>query len=312
MSLQKVLVTGANGYIGQAVSTRLQIAGHHVTGLVRSAHAARGLQARGITPLVASLDDHGAIFNVTEEVDAVIDTASADHAPATRTMLRALDNSGKTYIRTSGTGVYTDLAHGRRSDHVYTEDDAFTPDPLVATRVDTDLEVLAAASRGINTVVIRPSMIYGDGASEQIPMLVRHAVAHGVSLYVGPGENRWANVYIADLAEAYLLALHRAPAGSLYNIAADETNLRDIAQAVSDLLGLPDPQSCTPETAYAAFGRRWVDIALSSNSRIDSTKARTELGWHPLGPTLLDDITHGSYKRIWAHKADPHDHTTAR
>ncbi|MFF9647241.1 NmrA family NAD(P)-binding protein, partial [Kitasatospora aureofaciens] len=68
MPRQDILVTGANGYIGQAVSTRLQIAGHHVTGLVRSTHAARGLRARGITPLVASLDDHDAIFNATQDV----------------------------------------------------------------------------------------------------------------------------------------------------------------------------------------------------------------------------------------------------
>ncbi|MER6399880.1 NAD-dependent epimerase/dehydratase family protein [Kitasatospora sp. NPDC001603] len=309
MPRQKVLVTGANGYIGQAVSTRLQIAGHHVTGMVRSEHAARSLYARGISPLLATLDDSEAITKATHEVDAVIDTASADHAPATHAMLDALHGTGKTYIRTSGTGVYTDLAHGHPGNRIYTEDDAFTPDPLVATRVKTDHEVVSAASRGINTIVIRPSMIYGDGASEQLPMLIRHAIAHRSSFYVGPGENRWANVHIADLAEAYLLALTYATAGSLYNIAADEASLHDIAQAIATLLDLPTPTSCSPETAYAAFGQRWVDIALSSNSRVDSTKARTELRWNPTGPTLLDDITHGSYRRIWAHKVDPHDHT---
>jgi hypothetical protein len=39
---------------------------------------------------------------------------------------------------------------------------------------------------------------------------------------------------------------------------------------------------------------------MASNSRVDSTKARTELGWSPGGPSLLDDLSRGSYRRVWA------------
>ncbi|MGW6159369.1 hypothetical protein ACWFRM_40655, partial [Streptomyces sp. NPDC055144] len=43
-------------------------------------------------------------------------------------------------------------------------------------------------------------------------------------------------------------------------------------------------------------------IGLASNSRVDSTKARTELGWTPQGPALLDELVHGSYRRVWGPK----------
>lgn len=308
MTPSTVLVTGANGYIGQAISARLRVAGYRVVGLVRSSSAAQGLTARGVTPLLGSLDDAATLTEAARAVDAVIDTASADHAEATQTFLDALAGTDKTYVRTSGTGVYTDVGHGQASDRIYTEQDPFTPADVVATRVDTDREVLAAAARGIRTIVIRPSMIYGDGASEQVPLLIRQALVSRRSLYVGAGENRWSNVYLADLAEVYLLALKKAPNGSLYNIASGEARMRDIAEAIAVLLGLDAAEACDPETAYAAFGQRWVDVALSSNSRVDSTKARNELGWSPAGPGILDELTIGSYRRLWAHKGDPHDH----
>jgi len=150
-------------------------------------------------------------------------------------------------------------------------------------------------------------MIYGDGASEQLPLLIRTAIASGRSLYVRSGENRWGNVYLPDVAEAYLLAEEKATSGSVYNLAAGEASMGDIARAIAQLVGLDEAQSCEPRVAYTAFGQRWVDVALSSNSRVDSAKARSDLGWNPRGPDLLDELITGSYRRVWAHKADPHD-----
>lgn len=304
----KLLITGANGYIGQAVATRLQRDGHEVTGLVRSRAAAAGLEARGIEAALGSLDDAAVLRDVVATVDTVVDTATADHAESTRLFLSLLEGPGTTFVRTSGTGVYTDLAQGELNPTVYTEDTPHTPAEVVATRYGTDLAVQrAAGEQDIRTIVIRPSMIFGDGASEQLPLLIRQALTSGTSLYVGAGLNTWGNVYLADLAEVYALALEHAPAGAIYNIAAGEATMGDIARGVAELLGQDDAVSCSPQRAYDAFGQRWVDVALSSNSRVDSSLARKELGWEPQGPALLDDLVGGSYRRLWAYKGDPHD-----
>jgi hypothetical protein len=107
--------------------------------------AAATVRARGVTPVLGSLDDLEAVADDIRDADAVIDTVLADHAEATDALLGILAGSGATYVRTSGTGVYTDLAHGTESEKVYTEDTAFTPAPVVATRVATDERVRAAA-----------------------------------------------------------------------------------------------------------------------------------------------------------------------
>lgn len=303
---QHLFITGASGYLGQAIAQRLLRAGHHVSGLVRSDAAAKSVSAQGITPVIGGLDDVASLD--LSAYDGIIDTATADHAPSTEAFIAALAGTGRTFIRTSGTGVYTDLAGGVASERVYREDDEFTPAEVVAARYRSDELVLSAKNHGVRSIVIRPAMVYGDGASEQLPLLLRHALSTGRSIFAEPGENRWGNVYLYDLAELYLLALEKAPAGSVYNIASGECELREIADGIGRVLGQGAGVSVSLDTARATLGARWVDVALASNSRVDSTLARTELGWNPAGPSLLEDLVHGSYKRIWASKGDPHDH----
>lgn len=115
--------------------------------------------------------------------------------------------------------------------------------------------------------------------------------------------NRWGNVHLADLVAANTLALDKAPAGRTYNPAGGQATLRDIAGAIARLLGL-NSASCSPHEACSVFGQRWVDVALSSNSRVCSSRALDELGWTPRGPELLDDLELGSYKRRWSHSGE--------
>ena len=53
----KVLLTGANGWIGSAVARELINAGHSVVGLVRSKKEFEPFATVGITPLLGSLTD---------------------------------------------------------------------------------------------------------------------------------------------------------------------------------------------------------------------------------------------------------------
>jgi nucleoside-diphosphate-sugar epimerase len=295
----KVLVTGATGYLGRAVAQRLSTAGHMVTGLVRDDLGVRTLARSGVAPVLGDLGDPASLRAAAEGVDAVIETASADNAPSVVALLKVITGTGRRFVRTSGTGVYTDMAGGEPSDTVHTEDDGYTPIPEVGTRYRSDLLTQDAAREGDHTVVMRPSMVYGYGGSEQLPVLLRAALRDGVSRYTGRGLNRYGNVYLDDVAEAYLLALEHAPPGSVYNLAAGECEMREIADAIARLLGIDGPDPTSMEEAMRAFGPRSA-VSMASNSRVDSTRARTELGWSPMGPSLLDDLTRGSYRRVWA------------
>jgi nucleoside-diphosphate-sugar epimerase len=107
-------------------------------------------------------------------------------------------------------------------------------------------------------------------------------------------------VYLDDLAAGYVLALEKALAGSVYNLCSGETTFGEIAGGISEILQLPPPVSVPVETAVDLLGPLYgVGVAVAA--RADSTRAREELGWRPLGPTLLEEFTRG-YRRLWGRR----------
>ena len=59
----KALVTGATGFLGGALTRRLQKMGWQVTGLGRNASAIKSLEAQGIRTVQAILEDSQAVLN---------------------------------------------------------------------------------------------------------------------------------------------------------------------------------------------------------------------------------------------------------
>lgn len=297
----RVLLTGATGYLGQAVGNALRIAGHDVLGLVRGEVGRKTAVAAGFTPVRGQLDDIAALAAVLGDVEAVVDTASADDHGSVAEFVRLLAGTGKRYLRTSGVGIYSELTAGEPATRRYAEDSPFTPHDFYAARLRTDELAVAAADRGVHSVVLRPGMVYGAGGSEHLPVLLRAALRDGLSRYVGRGLNQYGNVYLDDLAAAYVLALDGAPAGSVYNVVAGENTLGQIAGGVSEVLGLSPAVSVSVEQSVQALGPLY-GMGIAVAARADSARVRRELGWDPQGPTLMEDLTQGSYRRLWGHR----------
>jgi nucleoside-diphosphate-sugar epimerase len=113
---------------------------------------------------------------------------------------------------------------------------------------------------------------------------------------VGQGENIWSNVHIDDLVSLYLLALQKAPAGAFYYAENGENSYREVAAAVSRMLGFGGrTQPLSMQEAVAELGEAATNFSFGSNSRVRAVRARRELGWKPQGPALLDEIERGAY-----------------
>ncbi|GAA3755729.1 SDR family oxidoreductase [Streptomyces tremellae] len=298
----KILVTGAAGYIGAVVSRTLAAHGHQVVGLAHSARSERAILAMGLPARRGNLDDRDSLEAACSDADVVVDTASADHAGSAEHFLRVLAGTGRTYVRTSGTGIYIDLAAGALNPVVHHEDDGWTPLPPLRRRFSIDQKVLEADGEGLRTVIIRPSMIYGQGASEQLPVLFRAALKHGFAGYSAPGLNRYANVYLDDLAEVYPLVVENPQARGVYNVAASECDSKTISEAIGAALGLPVRPFEDAEEGESVLGHVW-NAAMGCNSRVDARRVREELGWRPRGPELVPEIVEGSYRRLWGPKS---------
>ncbi len=299
----RIFMTGASGYIGGSVAAALLAAGHEVQGLVRSDERAEEVRARGIEPVLGSLDRAHILWGAARDADAVIHTANADHAQSAWTLLAALEGTGKRLIHTSGSSIVGTPAMGERLDPVYDEDTPFTPSPGRAARVALDAEIRASAEREVHPVIICPSLIYGLGHgvnrhSIQLPWLIETARKRGIASHLGPGENLWANVHIDDLVDLYLLALDQAPAGAFYYAENGENSMRELAAAISRVLGQGGGTAAlTPAEAAAEWGEGPAINTMGSNSRVRAVRARRELGWTPRRPSVIEEIETGCYSK---------------
>lgn len=297
-----VFLTGATGYVGSRVAKRLLSRDDSVTALVRSPEAKRTLTQQGIDAVIGDLAQPELFLPVVRQADAVIHTAfnhSGDffeqvkvEKSALDAMLKALSGSNKPLIATSGTGVLGDT--GRNP-----VDETFSVNWEFPASVRAQLEVACAeaAKMGVRTCVLRlPILVYGDGQSQFVPTLIQTAKRNGISYYIGNGTNRLSAVHVEDVADLYILALDQASAGSLYNVADnDSVSSRELAEAVAFVSGVDRVESTSLEQASQVV-HPFTVLLLSMNNAISGAAAKRALGWQPgTHASLLKDLYHGSY-----------------
>lgn len=292
-----VFVTGATGYIGSAVVHELLGAGHEVTGLARSAASAAELERLGAAVLRGSLDDLAVLRAGAGAADGVVHTAFvhdfSDFLAAVATDLRAvqamgsaLEGSGRGFVIASGmTGVVIPGA-------VATEAD--TADVAAGSRAATEIAHLASADRGVRAAAVRlPPTVHGPDDHGFVRVLADTAAQHGVSAYVGDGDNRWPAVHRLDAARLFRLAVEDAPAGArLHAVAEEALPFRQVAGVIGDALGVP-VTSVSRDDAATHLG--FVGMVAALDNPATSTATRGLLGWQPDQPTLFEDLRAGLY-----------------
>jgi nucleoside-diphosphate-sugar epimerase len=289
-----IFLTGATGFIGGAIAARLITNGYEVRGLVRDEEKARQLAGKGVTPVLGNLDDVELLTREASASEGVVNAADSDHHGAAMALLDGLVGSGKPLLHTSGTGLVAQNTRGEASDQTYDDDSQLVSEPLFGERADIDQQILDAAQRGVRSVVLCNSCIYGSGEglhreSIMVPWLKRQAKEDGVARYIGSGANIWSNVHIDDLVNLYMLAFDKAPAGRRYLVENGESAFADIAQAIADRLGLGKAQSWSVQEATATVSETFAFI-FGSNCRVRATRARSELNWNPRIGSMLDWI----------------------
>jgi nucleoside-diphosphate-sugar epimerase len=102
-------------------------------------------------------------------------------------------------------------------------------------------------------------------------------------------------VHADDLGRLYALAVARAEAGSYYlGVSGANPTVREIGVAADR--GAGGRGVVVGSSAEATEDRLGpLGGALLLDQQATGDRARTELGWEPTGPSLLEDLESGSY-----------------
>ncbi|WP_432045886.1 SDR family oxidoreductase [Streptomyces asiaticus] len=301
----RVFVTGASGWIGSAVVPELIASGHQVVGLARSDTSAAALTAAGVEVVRGTIDDLDVLGSTAAASDGVIHLAfkhdiafTGDFQGAAEADRRAVDTLGEALSGTGRPFVLASGLAGLAPGRVATERDTPTIDgSSVSVRAATAQAVLALASRGVRSSVVRLSpTCHGDGDNGFMAALVAIARAKGVSGHIGDGANRWPAVHRLDAARLFRLAVEKAPAGSvLHGVAEEGVPIRDIAEVIGRHLDVP-VTSVAPEAAAEHF--TWLGGFLGQDIPASNALTRELLDWRPTHPGLLEDLDKGHYFRV--------------
>lgn len=282
-----VVVTGATGYIGTAVTKQLVDRGDTVIALVRSDASAAKAEALGATVLRGELTDADTLTRAGQGADAAIHLAAtndehgaAADIAAARALLAGL--SGKTYIHTGGCWVLGNTAG------VADETKPFDPPPITGWRIANEEEVLATKDSGGHPVVIMPGAVYGGGGGI-LPLI---QVQDDAVAYFDDGAGHWSVVHVEDIADLYVRALDGAAPGSVYLGVSDVITWKACAEAQAQAPANPSAVTSIPfAQVQAKFGM--LADAMALDQQLSGAKARAELGWEPRYPDAAAKLAAG-------------------
>ncbi|MDR3460568.1 MAG: SDR family oxidoreductase [Verrucomicrobiae bacterium] len=293
----RVLVTGATGFIGSAVVSKLIAAGHQVLGLARSDAGARSLLAAGAQVHRGDLEDLDSLRRGAAAADGVIHTAFIhdfakfqENCEIDRRAIGALGDalagSNRPLVITSGTGMGNTVPGQPASEDHF---NAHHPNPRSAS----ELAGLAAAEHGVNVSVVRLPQVHDRDKQGLVTYSIALAREKGISAYIGDGLNRWPAVHRLDAALVYRLALEQGIAGARYHAVAEEgVTARAIAEAIGRGLKIP-VVSQSPAEAAGHFG--WLAMFAGMDMPASSLLTQQRLGWRPTQSAgMIDDLDHAS------------------
>jgi nucleoside-diphosphate-sugar epimerase/predicted dehydrogenase len=304
----RILITGAAGFLGSALTRRLRERGENPRVFLRRP-AKPGSAAEGLDAVYGSLGEPDAVDRAVAGVDVVYHVGAAmkgwredfeaGTVWGTRNVIDACVKHGvRRLIYVSSLGV---LDHAGHVDGVpVTEASPVEPHPnlrglYTQTKLEAERMVLAAiGERRLEAVIVRPGQIFGPGAEKVTPNGVIKVA--GKWILAGSGRRRLPLVYLDDAVDALLLAADSDRAvGHVVNV-VDTTpvtqneylRLQRPALGNTKLWKIPVPFLLLAGAGIEMLGKllkrdlplsRYKIRALKPLSPVDITAAQKLLGW---------------------------------
>lgn len=296
-----VLVTGANGFVGQMLVEKLKSEGLNVIAASRQIHGSLDGVAREVA--ISGIDGKTEWSSALKDVDIVIHLAARVHVMhdsegdsltkyrevnlhGTANLAQQAAQAGvKRFVYVSSlkvNGEYTDPGRSFNECSVPDPHDSYAlskweaEQALHAISRDTEMEV----------AIVRPPLVYGPGVKANFAKLLK-LVDHSVLLPMASVRNSRSLIYVGNLADALVVcATHPAAAGQTFLVSdGEDVSTPHLIRAMAIALDRPAHLIPMPislmRCAAKMLGKLPAIERLTQSLVIDSSKIRDELNWTP-------------------------------
>jgi len=301
----RILITGATGFIGSALSHCLLEAGYPVRGVV----SASTRIPRRATPESANLEwvvlhDRSTeretnealqgvqiVVHLAARVHVMVDDASN---PLQEFQQVNVDWTERLAARAAAQGVLRFVylssvkVNGEQTVVPFTEQDPPKPqDPYGVSKWQAEQALARVSTQtGMETVVIRSPLVYGPGVRGNFLQLL-NILRRGIPLPLASIRNQRSFVYLGNLVDALVRCIQDPRAAGRTYLVRDGEDLstpelvRRLGVAMGSRVCLwPCPTSFLYWMGQVA-GRRGMIDRLVGSLQVNSSKIQTELDWHP-------------------------------
>lgn len=233
---KKVAVTGATGFVGKYLVRALDASGEYCCRLiVRSrgrAQEAFPEIADHLEIVEADISDTAALEDCFATCDIVVHLAAlvthsasledalAINRDGTRNLLREAEKAGVSlFIHTSSTA-----AIGELKGYITEETECKPIMSYQVAKYESEKVCLEEFEKnGVPVLIIRPSMIYGEGVKQDLLTISRIAKMFHIYPIVGKGENSSPALYVTDMVQALMILMEKGTPGEIYNVSSEES-----------------------------------------------------------------------------------------
>ncbi|MFC1773120.1 UDP-glucose 4-epimerase family protein [Pseudomonadota bacterium] len=298
MQASRILVTGANGFVGRALSNELVRHGYDVCCAVRSISSATRQSGKLVE--VGDIGRKTNWYEAVAGVDTVIHLAARVHVlqdtacdPLAEFRAVNVEGSEKLARDAASAGVRRIVyvssigVNGNYTEGIpFTEKDNSAPyDPYTVSKYEAERAIFSVADQtGIEVVVVRPPLVYGPGNPGNFLRLLK-MVERGIPLPLASIQNNRSMIYLGNLVDALITtATHAEAGGKTYLVSDDEDiSIPELIRQIACLMGRQPRLWAIPlkvlRIAGQVAGKSSELEKLVGSLVINSSKIRADLGW---------------------------------